>query len=203
MTIRLLSVVLFCTIISSAQTNAKKEILLDEYDKPISVEQFKQKIAPPLYNYVYTIFENDTAVIAKTLVRKQDGNLNLKERELIIGQLEKISGKKIDNNQTIVINYFYEEATSNRRKMIEHYTEDRQYRKFFDKNSQYQQFFIKEKHVNFNRNKVVTDTDDVIRSLLFPYPISVSYIIIWPDGKFYKQLNEYRLDEIPQKVKKN
>jgi hypothetical protein len=85
--------------------------------------------------------------------------------------------------------------------VIEYYTSNKRYEKFFAKHPEYMQFFIAQNNVKFKGNKIYSDVDNKLRTLLFPYPIAANYIIIWPDGKYYKQLNEYRLDEIPQKVK--
>lgn len=185
----------FCT------AQSKKEILLDENDKTITVEQFKKKIAPPDYKFTYAAFENDTAIFVKTLLRKEDGILPNEVRKEVLGELSKITGEQIQDNKPIVINYFYEEFTANKRKMIEHYTSNKKYEKFFAQHSEYLQFFIADNEVKFDKKGIFKDKDNKIKSLLFPYPITVSYIIIWPDGRYYRQLSEYRLDEIPDKVK--
>lgn len=127
LTLLVLTTFTFC----AAQT--KKEILLDENNKPITVQQFKQKIAAPEYKFTMTTFANDTAVFAKALLRKEEGKLSPEVRTEILSELKKITGREIQNDKPIVINYFYEEVTTNRRQMIEHYTTDKKYEKFFTK----------------------------------------------------------------------
>lgn len=189
------------TTFTFCAAQSKKEILLDENDMPITVQQFKQKIAAPEYKFTIAFFENDTVLIAKAVLRKEEGQFSPDVRTEILTELRKITGKEIQIDKPIVINYFYEEVTTNSSQMIEHYTTDKNYKKFFNKHPEYLQFFIAQNNVKFKGDNIYRDTDSKLRKLLFPYAIAANYIIIWPDGKYYKQLSEYRQDEIPGKVK--
>jgi hypothetical protein len=89
----LFPVFLCCTFIALGQTKSKKEILLDENDYLITVQEFQQKIASPNYKYTYAIFENDTAIFAKALLRREEGRLSPEFRSEILAELRKITGR--------------------------------------------------------------------------------------------------------------
>ena len=189
--------ILFFTITLSAQTSAKKEYLFDENNNVITQQEFKLKTAAPEYTYTYIIIKNDTAVIAKTVLRREYGILSQEDRERIISELKNVSGKSISDDQTIVINFFYTNRTNNKTLAYNHYPADAGYKKFIRKHPQYAQFFITEKGLLHKENYVYEDTGDVIRNMLFKYPFEANYIIIKPNGHYFRHVGEYRQDEIP------
>lgn len=188
------------TTFTFCAAQSKKEILLDENDMPITVQQFKEKIVTPGQKFTYTTFENDTAVFGKIVLTEERGLLTQEMRANILDELRKITGKEIQEAKPIVINYFYEQVTT-KRQMIEHYTSDKNYKKFFKEHLEYLQFFIAQNNVKFKQKNLLRDTDSKLSKILFPYPIAVNYIIIWPDGKYYKWLGEYSQFKIPDKIK--
>lgn len=179
----------------------KKEYLVDENNKVIPINQFKSRISPPEYKYLYFITENDTSVIAKTIQRIQYGTISKEERKVIINYLKEISGIQVLDNQHIIINYFFEENTTNQKKLIDVYTSDTAFKKSLKKNKNIAQFFITEKDLEYNKEGIFIDKENRLSELVFKYPFTANYIIIRPDGKFYLQVGEYRQNEIIDKVK--
>jgi len=186
-----------------AQTTLKKEFYLDENKKPILLAEFKGKVS--LSNkYSYTVVsETDSTLIAKLIFREQTGVLQPIERDAVVKVLQQLTGKAIDASQTIIINFFYREPVKNQASCIDHYTFDKKYLRFINKHTDYAQFFITEKGFNYNQS-VYEDLNEAIRNLLFKDVVHCgNYIIIKPNGHYYKRVGEYRQDDISSKIKED
>ena len=181
-----------------SQTTPKKEILLDENGKIITANDFKKKVASPKREYTYTRFENDTAVFGKIVLRKEYGTLTKEDRLKVIEELGKLSGRKIYEEQTVIVNFFYKNLTNNTTLAINHYPSDGKYKRFISRNPQYAQFFLAERGLKSEKDYVYEDQNEVIRRMLFPHNFEANYIIIKPDGKYFKHIGEYRQDDIPE-----
>lgn len=193
----MLSLLVISTFSLFAQT-AKREILLDETNKVITEEEFKKQTAPPDYKYTYTITKNEHSVIKKLILRKELGTIKEIDRLRVISELEAISGRKVDPSQTIIINFFHEGNSENRTRTVHHYSTDGKYKRFIGRSPHIAQFFITEKGFSYNKKNIVNDKNEQIEKLLFPVPFYSNYIIIKPNGHYYKQVSEYRQDDIPK-----
>jgi hypothetical protein len=175
----------------------KAEYLLDENGKAISENAFRDRLADK--KYTVHAAENDTALIAKLVLRESTGKITQGQRSELRKKLETITGQKIDSAQTIVAHFFYENKRQvNLSSCIGHYTTDNSYQKFFRKNTAYQQFFFTQKGYNYGKN-TFQDTEDALQSLFFQDIFYCgNYVILWPDGTFVKGVGEHRLDRITE-----
>jgi len=195
---------LMVSFVAFAQANLKKEYYIDENNKPILLAEFKGKVSLNK-KYSYTVVsETDSTLIAKIIFTEQIGVLQLGEREAAIKALQQLTGRTVDASQTIIINYFYREPVKNQAPCIDHYTADKKYLRFISKHADYSQFFITEKGFNYNNKSVYEDISEAIRNLLFKDVVHCgNYIIIKPDGQYYKRVGEYRQDDIHYKIKED
>lgn len=190
---------LFFTISVFSQVAVKNEYLFDEIGNIITQQEFKKKYDTLRYTYIVT--ENDTASIAKLLLLEEFGTVTENEKQRVIKEIENLTQKKISNDQTIIINYFFKESTKNQKPCIDHYIVDKRYKRYFKQNTEYVQIFMTEKEFNYNKNFVFEDKSETIRNLLFKYGSECgNYIIIKPNGKFYRRIGEYRQDDIVNKI---
>jgi len=193
---------LICSLVSIsslAQVAAKKEVLLDENGKQISEDEFNKKVTPPGNKHTYTITETDSVVYGRLVPFREYGTISNQDKQSVIEELEKISGKRINGSQTLIINFYYVEPVKNQRPCIDHYTSDGTYRRFIKRNEDIAQFFITTKAYNYEKDMVYEDANGIIGKLLFPNKIYCgNYIIISPNGHYYKQVSEYRQDDIPK-----
>jgi hypothetical protein len=63
------------------------------------------------------------------------------------------------------------------------------------------QFYVSQQGFKYSKDFVFEDKDDVIRKMFFPYGLDCNYIIIKPDGSFYRQMSEHHQDQILKKAK--
>lgn len=199
MKIQISVLLLLCSYVLFAQATPKKTILLDENGKYISATDFKKTIASPEHKYTFSRFENDTAVFAHVILRKQTGFLSAEQRNTIADELYLISGRKVNKKQVIIINFFTTQPIDTDHD-INFYTIDGSYKRFFKQHPEHAQFFITEKGFIYNKDFVFEDRNSIIQDMLFRNLFLESYIIIKPDGSFYRQVGEYRQDEIPEKI---
>ena len=117
---------------------------------------------------------------------------------------KQLTGKVVDASQTIIINFFYKEPVKNQAPCIDHYTADKKYLRFTRKHKEYVQFFITEKGFNYDQKTVYEDVEETISKLLFNDIVHCgNYIIIKPNGHYYKKVGEYRQDDNPSKIKED
>lgn len=192
----LLLLLLSCNLF--AQTKAKKKIFLDENNKTITESELKSRVVPPDYIFVSSTIENDTTIIKKLVLRKELGVISDENRFKIIAALEEISGNKIIPSQIIIINFFYEgDDNGSKTRTIKHYSSDKAYKRFLKKNPHITQFFITENSFKYSNDNIFKDSNDKIKDMIFQYPFYSNYIIIKPDGHYFKHVGEYRQWDIP------
>lgn len=195
---------IFCFITSTclSQKNAKPQYLIDENNQFITSDQFKSKVQnKELELFAYEI---DTALIARFVKKRDIGSLTIQEKTTIIEELQKISNSKIDVTKILIINFFYKDNPEPNGSCIDYYTNDKVYKKNLTKNNDVIQFFITQKDYQYKNKNVLQDTNDIIRKILFKYKIDCgNYIIIKPDGSFFRKFGEYRQDEILKIINKN
>jgi len=127
-----------------------------------------------------------------------DENLKENVRTEIVAELFELTGVKIEDSNIIIINFYINPVQIPNSSCIDHYTSDYSYNRCLKKNKNITQFFVTEKMYVYKKKNVVEDKNGIIRKLLFENATYCgNYIIILPDGKFYRRYGEYRQDEIP------
>lgn len=183
-----------------SQQNLKKETYFDENGNRIGATGFKIKYE----NYkVYApsiVSETDSTITQKIVFREVYDTLQ--SRETVVKVLKQLTGKTINANQNIVINFFFKEPVQNQAPSIDYYASVKKYQKYFEKHTSSIQFFMTEKNYDTGKTNVTIDDKGAIRNLLFKDNIEGgNYIIIKPNGHYYKRVGEYRQDEIPDRIK--
>lgn len=182
-----------------SQTSSKPQYLFDENDQLINQDQFKNKLNDKKIELI--TYEIDTAFIGRFLKKKDIGTLSSSQKIKIYNTLQNISTKKIDDSQTIIINFFYKDDTEPKGSCIDYYVNDMAYKKFLESNTAINQFFITQKDYQYKDKRVFEDKNDIIREILFKYKFDCgNYIIIKPNGNYYRKLGEYKQTEIPQNL---
>lgn len=193
---------IFFTISVFSQVTLKNEYLFDEMGNIITQQEFKKKYDSLKYTYIIT--ESDTAAIVRLLLLEEINSITENERQKVIDEIEHLSQKKISNDQTLIINYFFKEFTKNQKPCIDHYTIDKAYKRYFKHNTESVQIFMTQKGFDYNKDFVFEDKSETIRNLLFKYGSECgNYIIIKPNGKFYRRIGEYRQNDIINKIKED
>jgi hypothetical protein len=128
--------------------------------------------------------------------------LKPEERNSVVTALQHLTGKMVTASQIIIVHYFYKEPVKTQAPCIDHYTSDKNYIKYIDRHSGIAQFFITENGFTYSRKSVIEDTGKIIHNLLFKDVMHCgNYLIIKPNGHYYKRVGEYRQDDIQNKIK--
>ena len=131
-----------------------------------------------------------------------NGKISYEDKNKLIKELSSLSGVKIDETKTLILNFYVKPETEPNGSCIDHYTDDYAYKRFIKKNKDIVQFFISEKMYIYKNKKVIEDKNDFVRELIFDKAEQCgNYIIIKPNGEFIRKYGEYRQDEIPKLVK--
>ncbi|AXG74532.1 hypothetical protein DVK85_09905 [Flavobacterium arcticum] len=192
-----LSLLLFITCNLLGQQISKKEYLLDENGNSISLEDFKAKLS---LTYTYGIIENDTAAIAKIVLREEKGKLNQEQLKEIKSTLKALTNRSFEDDQTLVIHFFYKPDKNPNGSCIDNYTSDNKYHRFFKRNPEYIRFNITEKDYKFKSKNVSEDTTNTLYKYFLYGGKCGNYMIIKPDGSYLKHIGEYIQKEIPKKL---
>ena len=129
------------------------------------------------------------------------GKLNEKDRINLIEELSNLTGLKIDQNKTIVINFYLAPEIEPNGSCIDYYTNDSSYKRFVKKNKNIIQFFITQKEYVYKKKRVIEDKNDLIRKMMFEKAEQCgNFIILKIDGEFIRKYGEYRQDEIPKLI---
>lgn len=127
-----------------------------------------------------------------------DENLKESVRTELATELLELTGVKIEDSNIIIINFFINPDIIPHGSCIDHYTSDYSYKRYLKKNKNITQFFVTEKMYVYKKKSVAEDKNGIIKKLLFENATYCgNYIILLPDGKFYRRYGEYRQDEIP------
>lgn len=196
---RLLVLLFLLSIKSIGQTTNKPGFVLDENGKSISQDFFLKQTRSG--NYTWVTYETKDSLNARLIKREEYGEISPKQKEDLLISLKTITGVQVHENQTIIINFAFKEDIPNQRHCLDNYTSVKSYRTFFRKKEQFAQFYISQQGFKYHKEFVFEDIQDVIRKLFFPYGKDCSYVIIKPDGRFYKQISEHHQDQIPKKAK--
>lgn len=192
-------ILLFLSLSLFAQ---KKEYILDENNTTISQNEFAVRMKAPS-KYVYATIENDTSIITQLAIREQKGKLQPGQRERIVQSLKVISGRYVEPEKTIIINFFYPDTQNPERPIIDRYVKDPTYKRQVKRNKEIEQFYVTSSGFVYDvQENVYQDKTGVIQEL-FRLGDSSNYIIIKPDGSYLLRLGEHRRDEIIDKAKEN
>jgi hypothetical protein len=127
-----------------------------------------------------------------------DENLKENVRTEIVAELLELTGVKIEDSSIIIINFYINPVQIPNGSCIDHYTSDYSYKRYLKKNKNISQFFVTEKMYVYKKKNITEDKNGIIKKLLFEDATWCgNYIIIAPDGKFYRRYGEYRQEEIP------
>lgn len=185
-----------------AQNLSKKQYYFDEKDNAIDKPAYLKKTKGPDYTYIPYIIENDTAIIGSLYIREEIGVMSQTDRQNIIKNLEALTGKKVSEDQTIVIDFFcIPEPRKGYKDFFAGYVNNGAYRRFFKKNEKdFIHFFISQK--GYSPEKFYEDKNEYFQRLFLNYiDGSNHYIIIKPNGHFLRRLSEHNQDEITVKAK--
>lgn len=188
---------------SYSQDLTKNQYFYNQKGETIDKYTFLDSIKIPKYKYTYKLIENDTAIVGNLYLREEISLMSQEDRKSVIAELELLSGQKIKENQTIVIDFFSypvkKEASYDN--FFKKYTTNRSYLKFFEKNDNYIHFFVSQK--DYILKGFIEDKNNYLfRNLFLNYEASYgNYIIIKPNGHYLRRLDEHRQDEIIDKIK--
>ncbi len=149
------------------------------------------------------MIENDTAIIGKLVYRHAYGKLNTKDRKIFLELLNKTVHNRIDSTQTILLNFIYKEMDSSI-----NYLASRKLINFFRKPKNkvtYNQFFITEKGFKAKSKKInlYEDVYDLLPRLFFKYRFRYAgYVIIAPNGKYFRHYGEYYIPSVLKQLKR-
>lgn len=193
---RLLFLALLNYTFAFSQEKTSKEYFIDENKNTIDSKTFQEKLKDK--KYWYKTFEKDTATITKLIQKEVYGKLSNELKKLIFKELERLSGKVIGSEETVIINFFIKPESNPNGSCIDHYTNDAQFQNYtLKKKNKIKQFFIVEENYSYDKNRVINDSNGIIEKLSFEDGLGCgNYIIIKPSGKYYIKFGEYRQDKI-------
>jgi len=192
----------FCSI--TAQDLSKPQYYFDAQGKSILKADYLKKAKDPKYTYIPYIIENDTAIVGTLYLREEIGVMSKTDRLEIIKNIEALTGKTVNENQTIVIDFFcIPTPRESYKNFFNGYVNDGAYNKFFKKNErEFVHFFISQK--GYTPEKFYEDKDRFFESVFLNYIDGNNhYIIIKPNGHFLRRLSEHRQNEIIDKAKED
>ena len=196
MKVLILFILFNCSVF--CQSTEKKGYLFDETGKEISQAIFDKQAKTG--NYTWTTYETKDSINARLVLLEEYGKIDALQKQQIIDYLKEISGVTLSEEQTIIINFSFLKDTPNQRHCIDYYTSIKSYRNYFKNKKQFAQFYISQKGFSYRKDFVFEDKDDLIRKLFFGFGNSCTYVIIRPDGRFFKNMGEHHQDKIPEKA---
>jgi hypothetical protein len=191
-----LTLLLFSTVSIFSQTQ-KKEYLLNENGEVTNLETFKAKLSE---GYIYGVIESDTAFVAKLVLREETGTLQPEQVKEVREALSGLTGTTIAENQTLIIHFFAKPNKYFEGGCIENYVTDAAYNRFIKKNPKYARFNITAKGFVYDSKKVFEDKEGVINKYFMYGLVCGNFMIILPDGRFYRMMGEYIQKNIPDKL---
>jgi hypothetical protein len=196
---RLIFLVFLFSLRSFSQATEKPGYVLNENGENISQEIFLQQTRAGKYTWV--TYETKDSLNVRLILREEYGKISPQKKQHLLNNLKEITGTAINEKQTIIINFAFIKDTPNQRHCLDYYSSVKSYRNFFKNKEQFAQFYISQQGFNYTKEFVFEDKDDQIRKMIFPFGSNCNYIIIKPDGRFYRQMSEHHQDKIPKKAK--
>lgn len=197
---RLTFLLLLFSLKSLGQSTDKPGYVLDENGKNISQDFFIQQSKTGKYSWA--TYETKDSLNVRLITREIYGEINPKQKKELLDHLKDITNTAVHNNQTIIINFAFKETSPNQqRHCLDHYSSVKSYRNFFKNKELFAQFYVSQQGFKYHEEFVFEDSNDAIRKMFFPYGLDCNYIIIKPDGRYYRQMSEHHQDQIPSKAK--
>ena len=200
---RLLSALLFLLFSFHSYSQEPNVYFYNHKGKSIDKQTFFDSLKIPDYKYIYKLIENDTAVLGSLFLREEINVITQEDRKSLIKELELLSGRKIKDSQTIVIDFFSYpvKKQASYDGFFNKYRKNRSYLRFFKKNDGYVHFFVSQK--DYTPDGFIEDKNNyLLKNLFLNYESSYgNYIIIKPNGHYLRRLGEHRQDEIIDKIK--
>jgi hypothetical protein len=198
---RILFLALLNYTFAFSQEKRPKEYFIDQNKNTIDSKTFQEKLKDK--KYWYKTFEKDTARITKLVQKEEYGRFSDEIKKLIFKELENISGKVINSEETVILNFFIKPESNPNGSCIDYYTSDVQFQNYVSKKKKKKisQFFIVQESYSYDKNRVINDSNGSIEKLSFEDALGCgNYIIIKPSGEYYRKLGEYRQDKIKEIV---
>jgi hypothetical protein len=199
---RIIFILFLFSLRSLGQPTEKPGYVLDENGKNISQDFFLQQSKTGKYSWA--TYETKDSLNVRLVLREVYGEINPKQKKELLENLKIITGTTVHNDHTIIINFAFKETSPYQtRHCLDHYSSVKSYRNFFKNKEQFAQFYISQQGFKYPKEFVFEDSNDAIRKMFFPYGLDCNYIIVKPDGRFYRQMSEHHQDKIPSKAKED
>ncbi|AGC78603.1 hypothetical protein LX97_02634 [Nonlabens dokdonensis] len=183
-----------CSTGFAQQSIEKPSYYFGNKGETISKEEFAQKAMSFGYDYKYK--EMDTAFVGRLILKREKGTLTKEQLVEVRKYLKKLTGKNINTNSTIVINYFVAPKDGDKT-CADSYVNDSDYAKRLQQLDLTEQFFIAEKRYQLEKKNVYQESADFLKHYLFENARTCgNYMILRPDGSFYSKYGEYEQDKI-------
>ena len=158
-------------------------------------------------DYLTLFYDLDTAAIGKVFQRETKGRFTKDQRDILYSHLEKISGRIIEKNSLVIINYFpesdflyYQGLFQEEEKYFEKYS------KMLKRYRYVEQFFIaaiENNKLKINGFDLIGDRGQFFENEFFQYYIPYgSYVIVYPSRRFVRYLGDYDFIELVDRIKK-
>jgi hypothetical protein len=190
----IIGIIFVCTTSFAQSTTDKSSYYYSSKGEEISKEEFAQKAMSFGYDNKYR--EMDTAFVGRLILKREKGILNAKQLKEVRTYLKKLTGKSVNTQSTIIINYFVAPKDGDKT-CAESYVNDSDYAKRLQQLDLTEQFFIAEKKYQLNKKNVYQESADFLKKFLFENARTCgNYMILKPDGSFYSKYGEYEQDKI-------
>lgn len=192
-------------LISNTLFSQKKDYFFDINNTRITKKEYKLIKDNPM-EYLKLTFAVDTAIMHVVEKRELKGMLTGNLQKELILYLNSISDKKADSTKTLIINYY--PGTDKCIETANMFYLNELFKDFVDEintKKNVAQYFIYKtpKGTEFYDEKVkwYLDRDKLIENNFFPahYPCG-SYLIVYPNGKYYIYKGEYNIKTILDKI---
>ncbi|WP_439128099.1 hypothetical protein [Polaribacter sp.] len=194
--------ILFICQFTSAQ---KKELYVNDDYVLIGKETYNKNIPGKYFTYFKQ--ENDSLIIYIKSPSIKVGRIKDSVHNKIKYYLKELTNKKIDEKNTIIINYFPEndKCLGNRRWNSSILYKFKKFVKNVKSKENISQFFIfKDESVVKNFKRKFTwylDKNQIIEKEFFKlHYLCFSYIIIKPNGNYYSKRGEYDINKLLEKI---
>lgn len=182
------------TINYAQQSMDKPSYFFTNKGELITQKEFADKATSFGYDYKYK--EVDTAFVGHLILKREKGTLNDKELKEVRKYLKKLTGKTINKQSTVVINYFVAPENGDK-SCAQSYINDSDFAKRLQQLDLTEQFFIAEKDYDLNKSNVYQESSNFLKRFLFENARTCgNYMILRPDGSFYSKYGEYEQDKI-------
>jgi len=194
---------LFLTTTAFCQKTEKKEYFYDEEKRPVTQKVFLERDKLPGLFAHYE--ENDSIKIGKLFFSENVGKVDFENLTKIKDYLKKISGRKIDTTQVIVINFYH--GTDKKGRGFNKIN-DEDYTTQLQELGNIAQFWVYKDEKNlthyYSRNsKWLHDKEKIIEKLFFPTDFLYgSFVVIHPKGNCEVHYAEYSVNRVLQSVEK-